>query len=84
MARHHATSLGTIAFTPEEELERDREETAAAIAKAAETIAQANALILAVIADADLKIIRAITEGDTTRIAAHVAAQAVLRARLQQ
>jgi|GEM_PF-4639310 len=41
-----------------------------------------NAPILALIAAADLKIIRAMTEGDTPRIVAHRAAQALLRAKL--
>ena len=47
-----------------------------------QTKATANAPILAQMAAADLKIIRALTEGDTARITAHVAAQTALRAKL--
>ena len=39
-------------------------------------------VIRAQMAVADLKIIRALVEGDTVRIAAHVTAQAALRAKL--
>ena len=42
-----------------------------------------NAPILAALAAADLKIIRAVVDGDTVRIAAHKAAQADLRAQLK-
>jgi hypothetical protein len=41
-----------------------------------------NAPILAALAAADLKIIRAVVEGDTVRIAAYKEAQALLRVRL--
>lgn len=46
--------------------------------------AEANAPILAALLAADLKIIRALVEGDTARVAAHRTAQAALRAGLQQ
>tara|TARA_R110000868_G_scaffold286721_2_gene547153 strand:+ start:408 stop:662 length:255 start_codon:yes stop_codon:yes gene_type:complete len=43
---------------------------------------EAKAAIVATMQAADLAIIRALTEGDTARILAHVAAQAALRATL--
>ena len=46
------------------------------------TPAEINAVIRAQLREADIKIIRALTEGDNVKIAAHVAAQAVLRAKL--
>lgn len=49
---------------------------------AAQATQAANNEIKAQLAAADLKIIRALTEGDTVRIAAHVLAQAALRAKL--
>lgn len=42
--------------------------------------AEFNAAVDAQLMAADLKIIRALTEGDTARVAAHKAAQAALRA----
>lgn len=54
---------------------------------AADSIASANAasnvIIHAALAAADLKIIRALSEGDTARINTHKAAQATLRAQLR-
>jgi hypothetical protein len=46
------------------------------------TKADLNAPILAALAAADLKILRALVEGDTVRIAAHNTAQDALRATL--
>ncbi|MBT9177368.1 MAG: hypothetical protein DDT20_01701 [Firmicutes bacterium] len=81
--RFRATDKGNVQFTAEEELERDREEAAWAVAQTAVRKAAANAIIQAQLDAADLKIIRALTEGDTVRIAAHVTAQAALRAKLK-
>ena len=43
----------------------------------------ANALIIAEMDAADLKIIRSVVEGDTNRLTAHKASQALLRAKLK-
>ena len=83
MPRFHTKALGNIPFTPEEEVARDAEEAQAAIDKAAADIAAANAAVKAKMDAADLKIIRAITEGDTARIDAHKATQAARRAKLK-
>lgn len=48
-----------------------------------QAIRDANAAIQAQLAAADATIIRALTEGDTVRIAAHKASQAALRAKLK-
>jgi len=84
MTRFHATDKGNVPFTPEEELARDAEEAQAAIDKAAADKAQANEAIKSQLDAADLKIIRALTEGDQARIDAHKAAQATLRAQLRE
>tara|TARA_R110000868_G_C10652308_1_gene745082 strand:+ start:400 stop:780 length:381 start_codon:yes stop_codon:yes gene_type:complete len=44
----------------------------------------ANAIIIEKLEEADLKIVRAIIENDTVKIAAHRESQAALRAQLQQ
>ena len=82
MTRFHATEEGSIPFTAEEELERDREEEAAVIAKTTAAKAQANAAVEAEMNAADLKIIRALIDGDTAKIKAHKIAQAERRAKL--
>jgi len=46
------------------------------------TLANKNAVIPALMAAADLRIIRALTEGDVERIAAHRDAQALLRGKI--
>ena len=81
--RFHATDKGNVPFTPQEEIERDREEAAAVVAKAEAEKAQAVADIKAELLAADLKIIRALTEGDTAGIKAHVEAQAILRTKME-
>lgn len=50
--------------------------------KAAEANAAATEIILAQMSAADLKIIRALAEGDSARIAAHITSQAILRGRI--
>jgi len=44
---------------------------------------EANSLVMAELDAADLKIIRAITENDNTKISAHVISQALLRSKLK-
>ena len=58
------------------------EEYASLIATQPKTKDEIDAPILAQMAAADLKAIRALVEGDTVRITAHVTAQAALRAKL--
>ena len=82
MTRFHATAQGNIPFTPAEEIERDQEEAQAVTEKIAADKARSRAAIQAQLDAADLKIIRALAEGDSPRIAAHVASQAALRAKL--
>lgn len=60
-------------ITPEQAAENDR----------LQAIRDANAVIQAQLAAADLIIIRALTEGDTARITAHKASQAALRAKIK-
>ena len=80
--RYHTTAEGNIAFTAKEELERDNEEAAHLAAQPAIEKAAANAHIIAEMDAADLKIIRAIAEGDIKRLEAHKTSQALLRAKL--
>ena len=82
MTRYHATDKGNIPFTAEEELERDREEAQAVIDRATAEKAQIVATIKAEMDSADLKIIRALIDGDTAKIKVHKIAQAERRAKL--
>ena len=89
MPRFHAVAAsqefpdGTKQFTAEEESARDMEEAQAVIDKVAAVKAQSVAAVKSEMAAADLTVIRALTEGDTARIAAHNAAQAARRAKLK-
>lgn len=82
MTRFHATDKGNVPFTAEEELERDREEAEWAAKKVDEEKAQAIAAIKDEMNAADLKIIRALIDGDTEKIKAHKIAQAERRTKL--
>jgi len=69
-------------MTEAEELERDAEEAVDLAAQPAIDQAAANALIIAEMDAADLKIIRSVVEGDIKRLEAHKTSQALLRAKL--
>ena len=84
MTRFHATDKGNIPFTAAEELERDREEAQFLIDRDKADKAQAVAEIKAEMDAADLKIIRAMIDGDTAKIRAHKIAQAKRRAKLNR
>lgn len=83
MTRFHATDKGNVPFTQEEELERDHEEAQSKVDKVAADKEQAIAVVKAEMTAADLAIIRALTEGDTVRVSAHLAAQQARRAKLK-
>ena len=73
----HVLPAGSIAIT-------SAEADALRIANIpAPTVAELNATIIAQMEAADRRIIRALVEGDTARIAAHRAAQSALRAKLE-
>ena len=82
MTRYHATPEGDVPFSAAEEIAYDQEmvETAARIA--AEKKVQLMSTIKAEMDKADLKIIRALIDGDTAKIKAHKIAQAARRAKL--
>ena len=82
MTRFHATDKGNVPFTEAEELERDREEAQAVVDRVTAEKAQKVATIKAEMDAADLKIIRALIDGDTEKIKAHKIAQAERRAKL--
>lgn len=82
MTRYHATDKGNVPFTAEEEKERDREEAQAMNNKIVADKAQEVATIKAEMDAADLKIIRALVDGDTAKIKAHKIAQAARRSKL--
>lgn len=72
-----------IELTPQEVADAQARTVAEAVVREGERKALALAAIMEELKDADIKIIRALTEGDATRIAAHVTAQAALRATLK-
>ena len=83
MPNFHATAAGPVQFTEQEEIEWAADVAARAIAKGAADKALANAAIQAEMDTADLKIVRALTEGDAARVSAHLSAQQARRAKLK-
>ena len=72
-----------IELTSQEVMDAQARTMAEAVVKEGERKALALAAIMKELRDADIKIIRALTEGDTARIKAHNKAQTERRAKLQ-